>query len=283
MQLDTDTLRKLVGELPAMPQAVQDVLTALRNDDVRTDDCADRIAHDQALTAKTLKLANSAFYGVPARVATINDAIQVLGLRTLSTLLEAAALVNLFRTCECPDFQPATFWRHSIGTAIASRTLAAELGLDPNVAFTTGLLHDIGRLALATHFPEQFAQALALQKDAGMTSIEAERHALRTDHAQVGATVATVWHYPGTIINAIAMHHESPTPGPAGTQATIAQVVQAANEVAHLQHQPPNAACALPAAIAPAWACLGLDQQQYKMVHLQTATGVETLCQALGA
>jgi putative nucleotidyltransferase with HDIG domain len=282
MHIAPDTLRRRVSELPAMPQAVQDVLAALRDEDVRTDDCADRIARDQALTAKTLRLANSAFYGVPGRVATIHDAVQVLGLRTLSTLLEAAALVSRFPASGCPAFQPATFWRNSIGTAIAARAIAAELKLDANIAFTAGLLHDIGRLALATHFAEQFAQVLALQESDDLAALQAEQQALGTNHAEVGALVASHWRYPRTIVDAIAQHHQLPAPGPVLRNPGITDVVQVANGMAHLLDQPARDGAPPPAAIAPAWLRLGLNPQQYQHVHRHTALGVETLCQALG-
>jgi putative nucleotidyltransferase with HDIG domain len=277
-----DTLRKRVSELPAMPQAVQDVLAALRDDDVRIDDCANRIARDQALTALTLRLANSAFYGVPGRVATIQDAVQVLGLRTLSTLLQAAALVSRFPPSTCAAFQAATFWRNSIGTAISARCIAGELRQDANIAFTAGLLHDIGRLALATHFADAFTQALALQQKEDLPPLQAERHVLGADHAEVGAMVARHWHYPPTIVDAIARHHQPLPATLTPRNASITEVVHMANGVAHMLEQPAREPGRVPASIAASWARLGLSYDQYERVFQQTEVGVEALCKALG-
>jgi putative nucleotidyltransferase with HDIG domain len=278
-----EILRKRVSELPAMPRAVQDVLAALRKDDATADECADRIARDLALTAQTLRLANSAFYGVAGRVASVRNAVRVLGLRTLETLLEAAALVNRFPNHASTPLHGATFWRNSIGTAIAARTMAAELRLDANVAFTAGMLHDIGLLALATHFPDQFAQAQALQQAEKLPPLQAERLSLGTDHAEVGALVARHWHYPPAIVDAIAQHHQHHQYQQPVRIPTITQIVQVANHIAPLADQPAGERNQpLPQPIDAAWTALGLNATQFQHVSKQTALGVESLCQALG-
>jgi putative nucleotidyltransferase with HDIG domain len=275
-----ETLRQRVRELPALPEAVRRVQATLQDEDARADDCAVHIARDQALAAKTLRLANSAFYGVPGRVSSIQDAVQVLGLRTLSTLLQAAALTGGLGGSACKAFQAGEFWRNSIGTAICARTLASELWLDPNVAFTAGLLHDIGRLALATHFPEQFGAALALQQREKLPPLQAERRVMGTDHAQVGALVAAHWHYPADIAQAIAQHHE-PAPRKAGGP-TVIEVVHVADAIAHAVAASAGPNDKLPPLSPPSWERLGLGGEKYLGVIDQTKAGVESLCQALG-
>jgi putative nucleotidyltransferase with HDIG domain len=280
LHIAPETLRQRVRELPAMPEAVRRVQATLQDEDARADDCAEHIARDQALAAKTLRLANSAFYGVPGRVGTIQDAVQVLGLRTLSTLLQAAALTGGFGRSASKAFQAGEFWRNSIGTAICARALASELRLDPNVAFTAGLLHDIGRLALATHFPEQFNAALALQLRDKLPPMQAERQVMGADHAQVGALVAAHWNYPADIAQAIAQHH-----GPEPRKApgiTVIDVVHVADAIAHAVAASPAKDDKLPPLAPPAWELLGLGGEQYLGVVAQTRSGVESLCQALG-
>lgn len=278
LHIAPETLRQRVRELPAMPEAVRRVQATLQDEDARADDCAEHIARDQALAAKTLRLANSAFYGVPGRVATIQDAVQVLGLRTLSTLLQAAALTGGLGRSVSKAFQAGEFWRNSIGTAICARALASELRLDPNVAFTAGLLHDIGRLALATHFPDQFNAALALQLREKLPPLQAERQVMGADHAQVGALVAAHWHYPADIAQAIAQHH-----GPEPRKApgiTVIDAVHVADAISHAVAATKDDK--LPPLAPPAWERLGLGGEQYLGVVAQTRAGVESLCQALG-
>lgn len=280
LHIAPETLRQRVRELPAMPEAVRRVQATLQDEDARVEDCAVHIARDQALAAKTLRLANSAFYGVPGRVSSIQDAVQVLGLRTLSTLLQAAALTGGLGGTACKAFQAGEFWRNSIGTAICARLIATELRQDPNVAFTAGLLHDIGCLALATHFPEQFSAALALQLRDKLPPLHAERQVTGTDHAQVGALVAAHWNYPADIAQAIAQHHGlAPRKGPG---PTVIDTVHVADAVAHLVAAATHNDDQLTPLAPPAWDRLGLNGEQYLIVVEQTRTGVESLCQALG-
>jgi HDOD domain len=112
--IDLQLLQARVRELPALPQAVLDVLAVLRSENSGTDDCAEHIARDQSMTARTLKLANSAFYGVPGRVATVRDAVHLLGRRTLGSLLTSAAVsASVGSSGAAPGFTFAHFWRAS--------------------------------------------------------------------------------------------------------------------------------------------------------------------------
>ncbi|MEO8808319.1 MAG: HDOD domain-containing protein, partial [Burkholderiaceae bacterium] len=160
MHIDANVLRQKIVRLPSLPQAVLDVMRLLATEGVRTSEITARIERDQALTARTLRIANSAFYGVPGRVATIHNAIGILGLRTVGTLFTTAAVAAQFRATACPEFEFGRFWRHAIATALVARGLAQKLRMDEDVAFTAGLLHDIGRLAMATQFPVETGQVL---------------------------------------------------------------------------------------------------------------------------
>ena len=143
------TLR--VRELPALPKAAMDALDALRDDDTSSDHCGELIGRDQALAARTLRLANSAFYGVAGRVGSVRDAVNLLGRRPLGSMITLATVAQQFKADNCPLFSFGSFWRHAIAVALCSRGVARELGHDGEQAFTLGLLHDIGRVALAAH------------------------------------------------------------------------------------------------------------------------------------
>ena len=121
-RIDPGVLRQRIVQLPSLPQAVLDVMRILGDDDASTSDIADRIERDQALTARTLRIANSAFYGVPGRIGTIRNAIGILGLRTVGTLLTTAAVSARFASAKCPEFQFGMFWRHAIATALMITT-----------------------------------------------------------------------------------------------------------------------------------------------------------------
>jgi putative nucleotidyltransferase with HDIG domain len=275
--IDVNLLRQKIVQLPSLPQAVLDVMTLLGDEDASVGDIADRIERDQALTARTLRIANSAFYGVPGRIGTIRNAIGVLGLRTVGTLLTTAAVSAQFASAKCPEFQFGVFWRHAIATALTARGMAQQLRMDENIAFTAGLLHDIGRLALATQFPAETGQVLRYALEADLPTLEAERRVLEIDHLAVGVLIGTHWHFPPAVVAAIEQHH-APA---AGTAPTIVDIVHVADALAHGLDPSASADESVPAVDLAAWGRLGLSVPQCLAVLEATAAGVTGLCEAL--
>jgi len=276
--IDAATLRRRISELPAMPQVVLEVLTLLRQESAGAEECATAIASDPTLTALTLRLANSAFYGVPGRVGSIRDAIQMLGRRTLGALLTTAVVSTRFKPTACEGFDFAAFWRHALATAIAAQSLARELTLDDEAAFTAGLLHDIGRLALAAHWPQPLSAALAQSRrdDAPLAAVETAL--LGTSHSEVGALIADHWRFPAAVAQAIAYHHAPP----AAARASVSDLVHVADALAHaldLHHDPDEM---VPEIEPASWERLALAPAQCLRAFERTETGVAALCQALG-
>jgi putative nucleotidyltransferase with HDIG domain len=276
-RIDADVLRQRIIQLPSMPQAVLDVMRMLGDDDASTADIADRIERDQALTARILRIANSAFYGVPGRIGTIRNAIGILGLRTVGTLLTTAAVSAQFSSARCPEFPFGMFWRHGIATALMARGLSEQLRLDEDIAFTAGLLHDIGRLALAAQFPIETGHALRYAREMDMPILEAERLVLDTDHLAVGVLIATQWRFPAVVIAAIERHH---APGP-GTAPTIVDVVHVADAFAHALDPSASADETVPSIELAAWGRLDLSVPHCLSVLATTISGVAGLCEAL--
>ncbi len=152
-------------ELPSLPQVVLDLQAALAREDVSLDTVAETVSHDQALAAKTLRIANCSFYGVPSRIVSIRQAIGVLGLRSVSTLLVAAAVSDRFPRIVCAGFDLERYWRHSVAVALCAREIARLVRIDTDAAFTAGLLHDLGRLALASQLPESLKRVYARRSE----------------------------------------------------------------------------------------------------------------------
>lgn len=274
--IDPARLQQCLRGLPALPQAALQALGALRDEGSSAEQCAEAIGHDPSLAARTLRLANSAFYGVPGRVATLRDAVQLLGRRPLASLLTLVTVGGAFHGA--PGF--AAFWRHAIGTALAARPIAQALGQDEDLAFTVGLLHDVGRLALATHFPAESAAALLCTRELDLGQVELERRLLGTDHLAVGAQVATHWRFPAEVVQALADHH-APQPA-AGWTASLADTVHLADAVAHALDLADDPHEVVPAIDAGAWDRLGLATRVLPAVFGPTEAGVAELAQLLG-
>jgi putative nucleotidyltransferase with HDIG domain len=274
--IDAAVLTRRIGQLPTLPQAVLDVMALLRNEDSSAEQCAAAIARDGGMTAVVLRLANSAFYGVPGRVASVRDALHLLGRRTLAGVLTTAAVCTRLERPACEGFDFVAFWRHGLATAIAAQSLARDLALDDDVAFTAGLLHDVGIAVLASQWPEALAAAIAAANEADRPLAELERALLGADHASIGAALAVHWHFPAPVVEAIAHHH-----APAGAPG-IADLVHVADAVAHALDLDAGEHERVPALADGAWGRLAPKPAQVLRAFERTETGVAALCQALG-
>jgi putative nucleotidyltransferase with HDIG domain len=278
-RIDGAQVRQRVRELPPLPKAALDALAALRDEQTSSQHCADLIGRDQALVARTLRLANSAFYGVPGRVATTRDAVHLLGRRTLGSVITVATLSQQFPGQGCPGFSFAAFWRHAMATALASRAVARSLQASDETAFTTGLLHDVGRLALAAYFPLQMSAAIRAQHDEGQAKVEAENATLGTNHVEVGALIATHWNFPAEVSQAIAGHH-APLAG-AGSSASLADIVHVADAIAHALDLAGDADEVVPELDRDTWNRVGLSTPAVLAIFSDTEAGVAELCRVM--
>lgn len=198
---------KSVRDLPSLPAVVAELMTSFDQTDASIDLLADKVSRDQALTAKTLRIANSSFYGLPRKVTTIQQAIIILGMDSIRTLITAAAVSDKFASSQHAAFDFKVFWRHSVSTALCAKLLAREAKLNQDAAFITGLLHDIGKLVLVTSFPDQYSQAIAYRRTHDCYMLEAERKVLGVDHIVAGLALAEHWKFPVIIQRAIGSHH----------------------------------------------------------------------------
>lgn len=198
-----DCLRGVTG-LPTLPAVVGALGRRLGAVDASAAEIAHLLGHDQALTARVLRLANSAFYAPREPVRSPHQAVVLLGLSTVRAITLKASVFTAF-----PMAEARPFWLHALGVACAARGVARLAGLAPaDDAFVMGLLHDIGKLALAEHLPEAYAQVRArVARDGGLIR-EAELRELSCDHAAVGAFLCAHWSLPEEFRVAIGGHHD---------------------------------------------------------------------------
>lgn len=193
--------------LPSIPAVLGEVIVELEDAAASGGRIAACLGRDQGLVARLLRVANSPVYGLSGRVASVRDAITVLGLRNVRMLVIAATVAKAFRGPFAAPFDPQRFWRHSLAAAYAARAHARICGEEPERAFTAGLLHDLGKLVLLAGYPEDCRAIVAFHAQEGCSSLEAERHRLGFTHAEVGAVLARHWRFAECIEEAIGLHH----------------------------------------------------------------------------
>ncbi len=205
-----EVLVRQVRDLPALPQAAVKVMQMV--DDPRTSapELARVLSTDQAMTARILKLANSAFYGASRRVSTVSEAVVLLGLRTVRNMAMALGCQDMMeRGLPGYALERGALWRHSFCSAFAAQALAKRAGYRvTEEAFVGGLLHDIGKVVLNVYLQATFACIAERAAQKGMAFMDAERSVLGFDHAEAGARVLEKWNLPLALVNCVRWHHE---------------------------------------------------------------------------
>lgn len=265
-----------IRDLPALPIIVLELLSSFDEPDVDIGRLAEAISHDQALAARTLRVANSSAYGLASKVKSISQAIMVLGFDSVRSLVAAGAIVQVFPGAGAQrDLAP--FWRHSMATAVCSRNVARHTRIHPEQAFLAGLLHDIGRLVLATRFPHQYAAALAWRAANDCWQVDAEQQVLGMNHQQVGLMLAEAWQFPPLIQRAIGYHH-APAVDDLGE---LASIVHVANAIVHALDIGGERDALVPPLSGEAWASLRLEGDMLRAIFRDTEAQYEKACLVL--
>ena len=274
-----DDIVKCVRDLPSLPAVVAELLATMEQEDIDTHVLAAKIALDQVLTAKTLRLANSSFYGLQSKVTTIQQAISVLGFHSIRTLVTACSVTASFAPVKDVEFDFQAFWRHAIGSAACARVLAPRCGVNPDTAFTAGLLHDLGTLVLCTRFPADYRRVAAYRREHDCGSSAAQLAVFGIDHAAVGAALTTHWKFPRQIQAAVAGHHLADEA--AARPLSLATVVYMANILAHALDMSGQEDDQVPPLSPAVWRALDLDDGAWASAFAQAEQLFHDMCQTL--
>ncbi|MCW5652418.1 HDOD domain-containing protein [Hydrogenophaga sp.] len=196
--------------LPAMSRTVSDLLAEMNKDDPSPKRVSSLIAHDPALTTRVLRLSNSAFFRVSRRIGNADEAVAMLGMTHVRSLVMAAALGSSFKNVPGVDLRQ--FWRYSLRVADISRSLAALLRQNEGNAFTAGLIHAIGDLIMHIAMPDEVGPLDMGTPPLDLRRADAERAAFGYTYAEVGAGMAEKWQFPTDIVSALA-HQIAPFDG----------------------------------------------------------------------
>jgi putative nucleotidyltransferase with HDIG domain len=254
--VSAETVAGHAKTLVSLPTIYFQVERAINHPSSSSVDIAKALHTDQGLSARLLRIANSAFYGFPRRVESVEQAIRVIGTRQLHDLVLATVVLTQFRGVDANLVTMKSFWQHSFACGIAARSLAA-LRRECNTErfFVSGLLHDIGSLVLYQEFPQRAAVALEEHRRNQIALDEVERSVIGCDHGQVGAALMTLWKLPESYREVAANHHN-----PSGSRSP--SVVTAAVHIADLLVTAlalgGNGESGLPRFCAEAWDLVGL-------------------------
>ena len=225
---------KLTGALPSPSGVGMLILQLTQGDDYAMGEITRVIRSDPALTGRILRLANSSVHAGFEPVRTVNDAAMRLGVCTVRNLALGFTLVSGYRSGTCAGFDYEGYWSHSLASAVAAQALATELRtMTPADAFTCGLLHGIGRLALASIHPEKYSLVLARARAEGYSDVaELEREALDLDHRELAGAMLRDWNLPESFARAVERFERAEPDGtPDELAGSMAALLRAAVRV----------------------------------------------------
>lgn len=209
MAVSLEEIVRGVNNLPALPGVALQVIRLTDDPYSTVKQLNEIICQDQSMTARVLRLSNSAYYGHPRRIATIIEAIGVLGFSTIRELVMAASMHKILGN-EVKGYQIATgdIWRHSITCAMTSRAIARRVRYPAtDRAFIAGLMHDIGKVILNIYMLDSYDEIIRRVREERQPFSVVEQDVLGFSHANVGARVAEKWNLPADHVEAIACHH----------------------------------------------------------------------------
>ena len=280
MSQDLNQVASLLKSFPSMPGAAVKLLALVDDPEINVARIEEILRQDAGLTANLLKLANSAYFGIPSKVGSVRQAVLLLGLKRLIQMV-IASCVSAIMDKPVPgyDLLPGELWRHSLAVTVAAEGLVKELKVDAaEEIFTAALLHDVGKLVLGEFVADGFHKIEnALVQ--GVTFEIAEEMVLGTNHADLGARILKQWSLPMGIVNAVRWHHD---PESAEQNDLMLDIVHVANVLClmigigvgrdGLQHEPCEAVVER----------LGLTSGHLEKVASQTLQWVEELSEVLG-
>jgi putative nucleotidyltransferase with HDIG domain len=211
--LENDTIKKAIssmGTLPSIPSLYMELVKEIESADASIHKVGKIISQDVSMTAKILQLVNSPYFGLYQRVASPEQASTLLGLETVKSLVLSVKIFAQYKNTKMPGFSPEELYSHSLATASVAKAIAKKEGEEEafiNDTFTAGMLHDLGKLILASNFPEQYQKTVAMASDNKVELWKAEKDVFNATHSEVGAYLLGIWGLPNSIMEAIAFHH----------------------------------------------------------------------------
>lgn len=224
-----------IENLPTLPEVANRLLKIINDPTTTAVDVANLISRDLSLTSKVLRLANSAFYGIPRTVTTVQNAVVILGLKVINTMVFSITVVKMFPGDGRNElFSRKKFWAHSLACAVLSRQLALRMRkftlFDPEECFCAGLIHDIGRVVLDQYFHENFLKAIQKAMQSKVSLLQAENEIFGFNHTDVGDWLTSRWELPQDIRVPIVHHHN---PGKSEYAREITTLVHLADSMCY--------------------------------------------------
>jgi HD-like signal output (HDOD) protein/CheY-like chemotaxis protein len=219
-----------IDNLPTLPTVYTEVDRLCKNPDVSSDELSKVIETDPSITLKLLNLSNSAFFGFTRQIKSVRDAISLLGNKTVQNTILSIAIFEVTKDLGgSAGLDKNEFWLHSTAAGSVARFLSNKLSLGRDEAFTSGIVHDMGKIILDALYSDFYAEVLTKVSESPITIYDAEEDVIGLNHCQIGLELAQAWNLPPELSEAVAYHHR---PSIAEKDKEIASLVNLGDAIA---------------------------------------------------
>lgn len=233
---DMDKVLQRVEQIPTIPVISQKIMEISGDENAVVRDFVRIIEKDQALAAKILRVANSAFYGFLSKVTSLEHALVILGINEVRSVVLGCSVYKFFSRSGSNGFDRTRFWKHSIICSQVARFLGTRFNVpNGNSLFLAGLIHDIGKVVVDQYFQEDFQQILEHVSSNKTTFSKAEKKVLGTTHDQIAGKLLKQWRFPNEVVTQVSNHH---APWHDKNHGTDSIIIYLANLLAKLAGHP---------------------------------------------
>lgn len=228
-----DLIRNRKTSLPTLPVVINNIIATARSEKTSAKDLANFIANDQAISARVLRIANSAYYGMSKKIDSISRAIVVIGFKEIISLALGMGIFSALskRGGDAP-IDITELWKHSIGVGFAARKIAKRTRkIADESTVLIGLLHDIGKIIFCLYFPDEYGEVLKKAPNEQTPLYKTEKECLGLDHAEMAYLLMKQWNFPTNLIQPVRCHH-NPSVCPK-EQVDMAMIANLANFICH--------------------------------------------------
>lgn len=262
MKSVVDKVKDSIERMPTLSPVVHKISEVANNVRSSAQELTDVIQLDPVLTAKVIRMVNSAYFGLPQEVKSLKQAVVMLGLNTIKNVALSSAVLGKIYLKGSTSLNGQDFWKHSLGVGVASKLIARKLGVDVKVVeeyFIAGLIHDIGKVLINNFFPEEMNEVLenAAKKEDPITDIE--RRVVGLTHEEIGIAIGKKWKFANNLLYAVGRHH---LPVTSGESAVFSMVVSIADNFVKILKVGFSGNYKIDAVPEEVWAAVNLNEEQ---------------------
>ncbi|MDY6934737.1 MAG: HDOD domain-containing protein [Spirochaetota bacterium] len=224
-----EKVKTSIEKMPALSPVINKINEVANDKGASAQDLTDVIQLDPVLTAKVIRMVNSAYFGLSQQIKSLKQAVVMLGINTIKNVALSSSFLSIVNLKGQSSLDGEEFWQHSLGVAVASKLIARRLGVDETYIeeyFIAGLIHDIGKVLINNFFPDEMNEILAASSKKDEPIVEIEKRIMKLSHEEIGIAIGKKWKFENALLFAVGKHHH---PVLQGSSAIFSMVVSVAD------------------------------------------------------